>query len=183
MIMIMSDAISHLFQSARSASVVRGTVLFHVDDPVRETYLVTSGSLILRRVTESGGEMVLQVAAPGDVLAEASIYSDRYHCDGLALSDSVYRVLPRAEFSALLEQNGVLAAAWARRLAQGMQAARSKGEIRGLRKVADRLDMWLVLKGPLPERGAWHLLAAELGVSREALYRELALRYPRSIRA
>ncbi|PCJ06436.1 MAG: cAMP-binding protein [Rhodobacteraceae bacterium] len=176
MITIMSDAISELFRSAWGGSASRGTVLFHVDDPVREVYLVTCGSLTLRRLTEAGGEMILQTAVPGDVLAEASIYSARYHCEGVALGDCTYQVVPRSEFCALLEQDGLLAAAWARRLARGMQAARSKAEIRGLRRVAERLDMWLVLNGPLPDRGTWHLLAAELGVSREALYREMARR-------
>jgi hypothetical protein len=41
---------------------------------------------------------------------------------------------------------------------------------------ADRLDAWLEEGNRTPERGRWQEVAAELGVSREALYRELALR-------
>jgi hypothetical protein len=42
--------------------------------------------------------------------------------------------------------------------------------------VAERLDAWLGGERALQEKGTWQDLAAELGVSREALYRELAKR-------
>jgi hypothetical protein len=51
-----------------------------------------------------------------------------------------------------------------------------RSEIRTLRTVAERLDAWLGVIGTLPERGSWTALAAELGVSREALYREMRRR-------
>ncbi len=43
-------------------------------------------------------------------------------------------------------------------------------------KVADRLDAWLCEGHLLPNKGRWQDVASELGVSREALYRELARR-------
>ena len=68
-----------------------------------------------------------------------------------------------------------------RRLAHAVQEARMKSEIRTLRTVAERLDAWLSAKdGGLPPKGQWQELASELGVSREALYRELARRSRRS---
>jgi hypothetical protein len=41
--------------------------------------------------------------------------------------------------------------------------------------VAARLDAWLTLKR-LPPKGEWGALADDIGVTREALYRELARR-------
>ena len=67
-----------------------------------------------------------------------------------------------------------LAEAWAMNLANSMQAARFRAEIRTLRTVAERLDAWLGAGLEIPEKGQWQVLAAELGVTREALYRELA---------
>lgn len=61
-------------------------------------------------------------------------------------------------------------------LARTVQAARVRAEIRSLPKVAERLDAWLDEGHVLPTKGRWQDLAAELGVSREALYRELAQR-------
>lgn len=51
-----------------------------------------------------------------------------------------------------------------------------RAEIRSLKTVAERLDAWTAEHGDIPENGQWHVLAAELSVSREALYRELARR-------
>jgi CRP-like cAMP-binding protein len=42
--------------------------------------------------------------------------------------------------------------------------------------VAERFDAWLDEGHSLPEKGRWKDVAAELGVTREALYRELARR-------
>jgi len=61
-------------------------------------------------------------------------------------------------------------------LARSVQAARLRAEIRSLPKVADRLAAWLGEGNALPDKGHWQEVAAELGVTREALYRELARR-------
>jgi CRP/FNR family transcriptional regulator, dissimilatory nitrate respiration regulator len=46
-----------------------------------------------------------------------------------------------------------------------------------LRTVAARLDAWCAANdGMAPARGAWRVVAAEIGVSPETLYRELARR-------
>ena len=44
------------------------------------------------------------------------------------------------------------------------------------RKVEARLSAWLFWNGALPEKGQWHRIADEIGVTPEAFYRELAKR-------
>ena len=44
--------------------------------------------------------------------------------------------------------------------------------------VSARLDAWLAWHGELPPRGDWKQLADQIGVSPEALYREMARRRP-----
>jgi CRP-like cAMP-binding protein len=61
-------------------------------------------------------------------------------------------------------------------LANAVQEARLRAEIRSLRTTAERLDAWLGEGRALPVKGQWQDLAGELGVTREALYRELAKR-------
>ncbi len=151
-------------------------MLFRSEAPVSEIFLVTSGQIHLRRHTVHGAEMVLQRAMAGMVVAEASAYSDSYHCDAIAAVDSIVRGLPKSAFLSALASDPGLAATWAATLARGVQAARFRSEIRSIPKVADRLEGWLGEGNSLPRKGHWQDVANELGITREALYRELARR-------
>lgn len=176
MIVIMSHNFETLFHQSRSVYLGAGQVLFRIGAPVSEMFLVRSGIIHLCRHTLHGAEMVLQRAFPDAVVAEASAYSDSYHCDAVAAIDSVVQALPKGAFLAALEKDTNIATAWAAMLARGVQAARLRSEIRTLPKVADRLDAWLGEGNSLPNKGHWQDVASELGVTREALYRELAHR-------
>jgi CRP-like cAMP-binding protein len=72
---------------------------------------------------------------------------------------------------------GDRARAWARHLAQEVQRARAQAEILSLKTVAERVDAWITLNDDaLPPKGYWHQVASEIGITPEALYRELARR-------
>lgn len=177
MIMIMQDPFSHIFENARCVDLSPGATLFPVGAPVVNMYRVRSGRVQLQRHTASGTLLVLQGAADGMILAEASAYSDHYHCDAVAANgETRVEAIPKVRFRAALASDLALAEAWAAMLARGVQAARLKSEIRSLPKVAGRLDAWLDAGNTLPEKGRWQEVAAELSVTREALYRELAQR-------
>lgn len=176
MISIMQSDLLTLFATTRTLRLAAGAPLFAADTAVTEIFLVRSGSVHLVRHTATGARLILQAAEPDDILAEASAYSDVYHCDAVAVTNTVLAALPRSRFLSDLARNPDLAASWAARLARGMQAARQRAEIRTLPKLCDRLDAWLDAGNVLPEKGAWQDVAADLGVTREALYRELARR-------
>ena len=178
MIAIMSPALCPLFDGGTPLALAARAPLFHAGDRVGAMYLVTEGEIALVRHGAGGAAMILQRTTPGEVVAEASAYADRYHCSAVAAVETRLRTVPLAGFRERLDRRSDLAAAWAQRLARGMQSARMRAEIRGLRTVAERLDAWLDICGPLPPRGRWQGLAAELGVTPEALYRELARRRP-----
>lgn len=176
MMAIMSDALAPLFDASAPRRIDAGAWLFHGGDAVRAMFRVVEGAVDLTRVTGAGAPVVLQRARSGQVLAEASAYSARYHCDARAVSAAVVQAVPVAAFRARLAAEPALAAGWAAHLAQAVQTARLRAEIRTLRTVAERLDAWLGEGGAVPARGARQDLAAELGVTREALYRELSRR-------
>jgi CRP-like cAMP-binding protein len=179
MIAIMSDPVAALFDGQPRRSLAAGAVLFRAADPVREVALVCTGRIDLVRHTGTGAALVLQRAAPGAVVAEASVYAAAYHCDAVAVDATTLAVLPVAAFRHGLSAP-VAAAAWGARLARAVQAARLRAEIRTLRTVAERLEAWIEAGGSIPDRGDWQGLAADLGVSREALYREFARRRGRA---
>lgn len=84
--------------------------------------------------------------------------------------------IPLPRFRERLARDPAAAELWAAHLAHAVQGARLRAELRSLRKVGERLDAWLGEGRALPEKGGWQGLAAELGVTPEALYRELARR-------
>ena len=64
-----------------------------------------------------------------------------------------------------------------RHLAGEVHRTRMRAEILSLKSVATRLGAWMALNGDaLPPKGRQHLVASEMGVTPEALYRELARR-------
>jgi len=180
MIVIMSTSLDGLFSGSVLRTLSAGESLFLTGDEVAFVYRVRSGRIALNRTTPKGTALLLQTAREGDVLAEASAYSARYHCDANGLESCSVEAVSRADFARALSSDRDLAEAWGRRLAHAVQDARMKSEIRTLKTVAERLDAWLSGKdAALPPKGRWQELASELGVSREALYRELARRSSR----
>lgn len=176
MIMIMQTLISHLFDGARRQSVPSGATLFLTGAPVREMFLVEGGEVHLIRHTTSGDRLILHRAFSGTVLAEASAYSPHYHCDAVVAKAAILAALPKRDFLDALSDDAALSTTWAASLARTTQGARLRAEIRSLSRVSARLDAWLEAGNALPDKGRWQDVAAELGVTREALYRELARR-------
>lgn len=178
MIAIMSLPPSALSRfSWREQHLGAGEILFRAGDPVRSLFLVAAGRVRLTRTSPRGSELTLQRASPGAVLAEASLFADRYHCEAVADEPSLLRAASASEIRAALREDAALAAAWAEHLAIEVQRARAQAEMLSLKTVAERVDAWITLNdGTLPQKGRWRRIASEIGVSPEALYRELARR-------
>jgi CRP/FNR family transcriptional regulator, dissimilatory nitrate respiration regulator len=69
--------------------------LFRSGDRTVGLYEVIKGKVRLVRIDRSGQEAILQVAMPGDTLAEASLFSSTYHCDATAVGETVVRLYPK----------------------------------------------------------------------------------------
>jgi CRP-like cAMP-binding protein len=143
---------------------------------VRQVYFVTAGAVELVRHQVSGTSLVLQRAGPGAILAEASLNSTTYHCAAVAVSISAVWAVSKQDLLKRIEQSPRLALAFIRRLAHELQYARFHAEVLSMKTVAERLDAWTAWRDSLPPKGQWVRLAAELGVSPESLYREIAKR-------
>ena len=178
MIIIMLEEI--LSALPNDSSLVRcesDTNLFCRGDAVNFLFLLLAGEVVLTRHLEDGTELILCRAVGPCMLAEASVYSVSYHCDAVALSECKLRKIAKHDFISLLESSPKMAHLWSAHLAQMLQAARQHSEILRLKKVCDRVDAWLALNdGELPPKGERKEMAAQIGVSSEALYRELATR-------
>ena len=174
MIPIMFEQLQNLRQTKRSFD--EGQHLFHRDDQVKFMFLIESGSAHLMRHHQNGAVVVLQRAGAGSILAEASLFTAKYHCDAVAKSPVVARLISKSTVQQLLFNNQEFAKAWATYLTGEIRNARLRSEILSLKTVAERLDAWLADRGELPERGNWKVISEEIGTSPEALYREIARR-------
>ena len=179
MILIMlgslADTLSKLSQ--REQKLAAGDILFRSGEQVASLFLVTAGALRLTRALPHGFQLTVQRAAPGTILAEASLFADRYHCDATADEVSVLRVVPLRRIRAAFRHDSGLASALAHYLAHEVHRARAHAETLSLKTVAERVDAWTALNGgSLPAKGRWSQVASEIGVTAEALYRELARR-------
>ena len=179
LIAIMSKDLISTFRNLSGATrrLPASAFLFHQDDPVASVFMVLEGAAELVRHQESGEAIVLQRAGADTVLAEASVFSQHYHCSAVATVDTRLYAVPKGVVRASLRDDPEFSGAWMSHLAREVQTARFRSEMLSLPTVAGRLDAWTAWHdGRLPDRGRWRLLAAEIGVSPEALYRELAKR-------
>jgi CRP-like cAMP-binding protein len=177
MIAIMSAFEMLASLAGRERQLAAGSLLFRNGDPVVSLFLVRTGELRLVRMLPHGFQLTLQRAGSASVLAEASLFADRYHCDALAAEHSTLMAVPIADARAALESDAALACVLARHLAGEVQRTRTRAEILSLKSVADRIDAWMAVNGDaLPPKGRWNQVASEIGISPEALYRELARR-------
>ena len=140
MIEIMSEKLGSLLQGSRGRECVfvAGAFVFHLNDPVRVVHFVRRGAIHLVRTQEDGAALILQRARAGSILAEASVYSDRYHCDARAESDAVTWAVARKDLRSRLDANPELSRNWAHYLAHEVQRARLHAEILSLKTVAAR---------------------------------------------
>lgn len=179
MIAIMPRALIDFFSQlpSRERSLSPGQFLFHTEDPVGSVFWIDEGLVHLQRFTSDGTPAVMQRAPAGTLLAEASIFAVRYHCDAVAVGPVKARQYALPEVRRAMRDRPEFAAALAEHLAHEVMRMRSRSEIASLRTVEARLDAWLALHNhEVPPRGRRVELAREIGVSPEALYRELSRR-------
>ena len=165
-----------LLARVRCLEVESGTVLFRLGERPALLYYVLEGEIALLRHSARGQAIVLQRARRG-LLAEASVESRRYHCDGVARAASRVCTLPLGALRRALAEDAAFAAAWARLLAGEIRRLRARAERLQLRGAEARIVHFVESEGV---DGAVELdqpiksWALELGITHEALYRALA---------
>ena len=172
-----------LSTAVRAAAVDRrlraGQTLFRAGDRTMGLYEVVEGKMRLARVDRDGREAVLQTAAAGDTLAEASLFSPTYHCDAIASTAAVVRLYPKGVLFAALAADPKRARAFAAMLAHQVMTLRTRLEQRNIHSARDRIRHYLAVNAGADGRsvalpGTLKELAADLGLTHEALYRTLA---------
>jgi CRP-like cAMP-binding protein len=158
---------------------VSGEALFRQGDPVAALYRLRGGRIRLARCLEDGVAVVLHVARAGETFAEASAFADAYHCDAVAEVPSDIEWVAKSDFLAALASNSAAGVAFTRLMAAQVRELRARAELRSIRSAPERVLAWLRMRasGNLPKvvlGQTWTEVAAEIGLTREAVYRAVA---------
>ena len=170
---------STVLAAALERRLAAGQTLFRAGSRSSGFFEVIGGTVRLVRVDRNGREAVLQTASAGDTLAEASLFSPAYHCDAIAATDAVVRLFPKSVMLVELQRDPRLARAFAAMLARQVMTLRTRLETRNIHSARERVRHFLAIHAAADRRtvvlpGTVKQLAADLGLTHEALYRTLA---------
>ncbi|MBE0622590.1 MAG: Crp/Fnr family transcriptional regulator [Burkholderiales bacterium] len=155
---------------------IRGDVLFQQGKKPTRMLFVTRGEVVLQRLGRQGESVVLHRARRGFV-GEASLESPRYHCDAVVTSSGEVIAIPIEAVKQALAADSEFARRWIAMLNREVKRLRAQCERLSLKGVKERLLHLIETegqKGSLPMGSGLKSMAAELGVTHEALYRAVA---------
>ena len=93
----------------------------------------------LQRITPDGAAVSIHLARPGELFAEASLFSENYHCDTIAEVDSEIWLYPKDQISRSLHSEPDALWAFARELASRLQGSRLRYELKQIRSATERV--------------------------------------------
>lgn len=162
----------------RLRSFAAGEALFRHGNAAHAIYQVAEGRVRLIRQTPDNRLVTLHTARPGELFAEASLFSATYHCDAVAAVPSRVWSYPKKPLMAAFRSDPALACRFMATLARQIQSLRARLEGRNIRSARERILHHLALAGGNNRRvvldGTLMDLAQEIGLSHEALYRTLS---------
>jgi len=173
-----SEAVfTHLVPN-RKRHICKGDILFHHSDAVENIYVVRRGRIKLIRNTVDGNPVVLQLAAAGEIIAEASLFSDTYHCSAIVDSRTAELCcFDRHALAKAIKESPAAAIMVAELFAHGIRKLRALLEIRNIRSAKQRIHAYFQLESGADKQIQLQLsykdIAYQLGLAHETFYREL----------
>ena len=77
---ILPDDYEGICRAARHRQFARGEILYFEGDPVKQFFLLASGSVKVTKLGRGGEEVILSLMTPGDVLGAVSLFSSGLCC-------------------------------------------------------------------------------------------------------
>lgn len=159
-------------------TLASGQALFRQGARTSGIFRLSTGSIRMQRCTSGGTVVTMHTARPGELFAEASLFSPRYHCDAIAQTESRVLIYARAQVLRAFNENPSALITFSAGLAQRLQSLRQLMEIRQVRSADERVLQYLQshcdVHGGWSAPGTLKQWAEELALTHEALYRTLA---------
>jgi len=154
----------------RTVSIAKGDVLFRQGQQTSGMYSVVQGCVTLQRVGLSGDTLTLHKAVAGGTFAEASIFSDVYHCDAICTQAGEVLKIDKTEVTRLMEINTTFRNAFTKHLAVQVQHYRAHIELLAIHSAKHRV--FAAVQGGYFD-GTVTALASRINLTPEACYRAL----------
>ena len=148
----------------------KGDYVFRQGDPTKGLFFVISGEVCLMRVTEAGNHVTIYNARANDTFAEASIYSEAYHCDAVCPSPSEIVQISKKAVRIRQRKDAAFSEALTKRMALQVQSYRQLLTFNAVKSASDRVYLAVtsgMLSGPVTQ------FASQIGLTKEACYRAL----------
>lgn len=174
---LFAEHIGRLEAISKEMSLKKGSLLFSPGDAAQGFFVVLAGAVRLYRVSSKGKEISIDIAGAGWTLAEASLFSDIYHCYAEALKDSTVCLIPKDAFLELILRDSQFGAAWLRMLSHKVIHLHQQIEELSLKTPKARIVSYILLLADVQKTTSVALpahrksIATLLGMTHETFYR------------
>ena len=161
--------------SSKTIHLKSGQHLFTQGDSVKNIYCVNKGRIKLVRDTFEGTPILIHVAYAGESIAEASLFSKKYHCSALAGTNTEVTVYSKNELLKILQEKPKSMMGLLRQLTTQVHNLRMINEIKSIYNAKEKVLTYLAtefhrdkeLDLPLKD------IAQKIGMAHETFYRTL----------
>ena len=162
---------------AQKLLIKKGDTLFLQNDEILNMYYLAAGRLILRRNTLDGSPVISHVAFPGEIIAEASLFSKENHCSAIADTKTEVSYVKKSDLIAFLEKNPVAMRQLITVYAHQIRSLRAINEIKNIHSATERTLAFLRSEMNANKEVEFSIslkdVAYRIGLSHEAFYRTL----------
>ena len=113
--------------------------LFNQDSPTTGLFYLGFGAIDLKRTTSSGHNVLIHRVRAGDTFAEASLFSDKYHCTATASCETLVIECQRSAITGLFDTDIKFSRTMIARLALQLQESRRHVELLSIRSADQRI--------------------------------------------
>ena len=155
----------------------KGDPLFSQGNDVTHSYFIKTGKIKLIRHSSDGSLIVLHIGQQGESIAEASLFSNQYHCSAIAAVASEILLVNKQDIIQFLEENPKVMIELLALFSRQIRDLRTLNEIKNIRSAKERVltfiktniddNKELTLDLPLKD------IAYKIGLAHETFYRAL----------
>jgi CRP-like cAMP-binding protein len=173
--MLMMFVYKNLFDNVNYSEIklVANRILFNKFDFVNNIYFLLDGDIKIINKLKNNEHFIIENCKSFKFISLNSIFFDKYEFSAIAYNPSTVISIDINLFKSNLKENPVLSNQVSLDLASQLNYTYKKIEILGERTVYQRIKKWMIFNDGCLKKGSYNIIAREIFVSKEALYKEL----------